>query len=124
MNKKNLLFWIPTVLFAALMIFSSIPNIMLTPEVIKMLGDQLHYPNYFIQFIGIAKILGSFAILIPGYYRIKEWAYAGLIFDLVGAVYSFFAVGEPFQNVLPMFIFIALGFASYFFYHRKYNIAN
>lgn len=124
MNKKNLLFWIPTILFAGFMLFSSIPDILLTPDAIKMINDQLHYPNYFIVMIGIAKILGSIAILIPGYYRIKEWAYAGLMFDLIAAVYSFVAVGVPFQNVLPMFIFIALGFTSYFFYHRKYNNAN
>ena len=42
-------------------------------------------PAYLISFLSIAKILGVIAILIPGFPRIKEWAYAGLMFDLIGA---------------------------------------
>ena len=50
--------------------------------------DYLGYPVYFIQFISIAKLIGSIVILIPNLDRIKEWAYAGLFFDLAGAVFS------------------------------------
>ena len=70
----------------------------------------LGYPPYFTPFIGVAKLLGSIAILIPGFPRIKEWAYAGLVFDLIGAVYSQIAVGMPSAGLL--FMLLPFGLAS------------
>ncbi len=93
MKKTNILYWIFTALFAGLMIFSAIPDIMVTPQAVDIMSTQLGYPSYFIRFIGVAKLLGAIAILIPGYRIIKEWAYAGLVFDLIGATYSSIAVG-------------------------------
>jgi hypothetical protein len=46
-------------------------------------------------FLGTAKILGVIAVLVPGAGRLKEWAYAGLIFDITGALYSHLSVGDP-----------------------------
>ncbi len=77
------------------MIFSAIPDLMVTPQAVDIVSTQLGYPEYFIRFIGIAKLLGAIAILIPGYSRLKEWAYAGLFFDLIGATYSSIAIGYP-----------------------------
>ena len=80
------------------MLFSSIPDVMATPEATKFMSGMLGYPAYFTPFIGVAKILGVIAILIPGFPRIKEWAYAGLAYDLIGAVYSGIAVGPVFST--------------------------
>jgi uncharacterized membrane protein YphA (DoxX/SURF4 family) len=82
--------------------------------------NHLGYPPYFTPFIGVAKVLGSIAILIPGFPKIKEWAYAGLVFDLVGAIFSIACV-EGVLNALPLLLFLALAFASYIFYHKKIN---
>src|SRR4051812_4888129 len=95
MKKIKILYWTFTVLFAAAMIFSAIPDVQNTPEVIAFMTTKLGYPMYFAPFIGVAKLLGSIAILVPGFARVKEWAYAGLLFDLVGATYSLYASGEP-----------------------------
>ena len=117
MKKTKIIYWIITILFAGFMLFSSIPDIMNTKEAIDFM-TKLGYPLYFTPFIGVAKMLGVIAILIPGFPKIKEWAYAGLMFDLIGAMYSIYASsGMP--NALPMLLFIAFGFASYFFYHKK-----
>lgn len=118
MKKTNTLYWIYTGLFSALMLFSSIPDILKDEEAIKFIAT-LGYPEYFVPFIGYAKILGVIGILVPGYPRIKEWAYAGLVFDLVGAVYSQvatsgFVVQETFM-ILPL----TLAALSYLFYHKK-----
>jgi DoxX-like family len=118
MKKLNLFYWIVTGLFGAFMLFSSIPNIMVMPESVTFM-THLGYPVYFIAFIGIAKLLGVIGILVPGFPTIKEWAYAGLFYDLVGATYSNiatdgFAPGIFFM-VLP-FTFIAL---SYILYHKR-----
>ena len=62
--------------------------------------------------------MGVIAILIPGFPRIKEWAYAGLVFDLVGATYSQIAVGmDPGGLVFMAFSFV-LAFGSYIYYHK------
>jgi hypothetical protein len=118
MKKTKLLYWIFTGLFAALMLFSAIPDIMLSPDAVKFMS-ALGYPNYFTVFIGVAKTLGVIAILIPGYPRIKEWAYAGLFFDLAGAVYSGLSVSGFDPMMLFLLIWIIPGILSYHFYHKK-----
>jgi len=117
MKKINILYWVFTGLFAALMIFSSFSNIVTAPEAVELIKAKLGYPTYIIPFLGVAKLLGSITILIPRFPRLKEWAYAGLMFDLIGATYSSFAIGEA--GAAFMLIFVALGFASYYFYRRR-----
>jgi hypothetical protein len=77
------------------------------------------YPLYIFKFLAVAKILGVVALLVPGYPRLKEWAYAGFFFDLAGATYSFIAIGDPPAGWAPNFIFIAILFGSYIYYHKK-----
>ena len=121
----NLIYWISTVIFAALMIFSAAGGIQPTQPAIQLMHDSLGYPIYFIQLISIAKLLGSIVILIPGLNRIKEWAYAGLFFDLVGAIYSGIAVSGKFDPMmLTMLAWIIPGILSYYFWHRKIDGQN
>ncbi len=116
----NILYWVFTILFSVLMIFSSVGGIGPTEEVKKMFHEGLGYPIYFIQFISVAKIIGSVAILIPGLNKIKEWAYAGLFFDLAGATYSGFATAPSFDpRILGMLIWIGAGVLSYYFWTKK-----
>jgi uncharacterized membrane protein YphA (DoxX/SURF4 family) len=117
MKKTKTIYWIVTILFAGFMIFTAIPDIICVPQAVDFM-TKLGYPMYFIPFIGIAKVLGGIAILIPGFPRIKEWAYAGLMFDLIGAVVSVSA-SMGLANGLPMLLFIAIGFFAYFMYHKK-----
>jgi hypothetical protein len=119
MKKTKILYWVFTVLFCALMLFSAIPNIMSTPESIDFVSGKLGFPAYFIPFIGVAKFLGVVGILVPGFPRIKEWAYAGLTYDLLGATYSVYAVSTSLSEGIPMLFMLLLPAGSYFFYHRK-----
>jgi len=98
---------------------ASIPDILVVPGAVTFMSDHLGYPHYFIAFIGVLKVLGIIAILIPGYPRIKEWAYAGFAYDLFGAVYSQIAVGDPVSKWGFMFLWILTGAGSYYFYHQK-----
>lgn len=116
-KRDRIIFWICTGLFSAFMLSSAIPNIMSTQEwvdIFKMLG----YPVYMLPFIGVAKLLGVIALIIPGFPRIKEWAYAGLFFDLTGAVYSGLAVGGFNPQMLIMLVPFALGALSYIYHHK------
>ncbi|MBP6303417.1 MAG: DoxX family protein, partial [Bacteroidia bacterium] len=89
----------------------------------KVFMTHLGYPLYFIPFIGVAKLLGSLAILIPSFKKIKEWAYAGLIFDLIGAVYSNIMVDGFQPGMLMMLVVFGVVIISYL-YNQKYYAVN
>jgi len=120
MKKTNIFYWIFTGLFSFLMFGSAIPDILSSPEAVAGMHNGLGYPVYFVPFIGVAKVLGVIAILIPGFKRIKEWAYAGLTFDLIGATYSLLAIGKPDWMFMILPLFLAIG--SYTFYQRKIKL--
>jgi uncharacterized membrane protein YphA (DoxX/SURF4 family) len=124
MKRTNLIFWIVTILFSAFMLFSAVTEIRQTPEATTFMRN-LGYPDYFNPFIGIMKILGVIAILIPGFPRIKEWAYAGLFFDLVGATYSQIAAYGFMPGISFMLLPVIFLFISYFLHHKrlKHHIA-
>jgi hypothetical protein len=119
MKKTIILYWVFTGLFGFMMLGSAIPDILSSDVAVKGMHDDLGYPLYMIPFIGLAKLLGVIAILIPGFPRLKEWAYAGLFFDLIGATYSIIAVGgTPAQwgfMIMPLALFVL----SYVWYHKK-----
>ena len=116
-----MLYWIFTGLFGAFMLFSAIPDIMVTPEAVEFITN-LGYPSYIIAFLGVAKALGVIAILVPGFPRLKEWAYAGLFYDLLGATYS----GVANDGLQPAMAFMLLPFTllalSYGYYHKRQRL--
>ena len=91
-KTTNLLYWIFTILFAGLMAFSAVPNLLTTPKSVQFMNGMLGYPVYIIPFIGLAKLLGVIAILIPGLKKIKEWAYAELFFAFCSCSFRFYFV--------------------------------
>lgn len=123
MKKTKILYWIVTILFAGFMIFSAIPDIMVTPEAVTLITG-MGYPKYFIPYIGIAKAIGSITILVPGLNRIKEWAYAGLFFDLISVIYSAIAVGGIDPRLSFMLLPLTFLFLSYFLWHKKMKMTN
>jgi len=124
MKKTKIAYWIFTILFSLMMLFSAIPDILCADVAVNSLHDDLGYPLYLIPFVGVAKVLGVVAILVKGYPKIKEWAYAGLFFDLVGATYSIIAVGTPLSSALIMALPLALGVLSYIFYSKTQMLTN
>jgi hypothetical protein len=117
MKKIRIFYWIITGLFLLMMAYSGIISLISSAKAVEFF-TTMNMPVYLISFLSIAKLLGVLAILVPGYPRLKEWAYAGLTFDLIGAVYCNYAVGKPTSEWLPIIIFVALAFASYFLYHK------
>jgi DoxX-like family len=94
MKRPQLLYWSVTGVMAAFMLMASIPDILRIPQAVEVF-THLGYPTYLLPFLGIAKTLAVITILAPSFLWLKEWAYAGLIFDLIGAFYSHLAVGDP-----------------------------
>ncbi len=117
-KKTKIIYWIFTGLFAFMMLGSAIPDIFSVQVAVEGF-QKMGMPVYLLPFLGIAKTLGVIAIVIPGYPRIKEWAYAGLVFDLLGATYSIIASGQPAGNWMFMAIPLILAAGSYTWYHKK-----
>jgi uncharacterized membrane protein YphA (DoxX/SURF4 family) len=107
MKAKPIVYWTTTILVAFFMtggatqVFQYLHN----PHGVV---PELGYPMYFFAIIGVWKVLGAIAILVPRFPRLKEWAYAGIFFDLTGAVASMVAVGSygayGFHVIAPLVI--------------------
>lgn len=112
MKNSKLLYWSVTGLMAAFMLLASIPDILQIAQA-KSIFAHLGYPRYLLPFLGTAKTLAVVAVLIPGVPRLKEWAFAGLLFDLAGALYSHVSVGDGPSVWLPAVIGLILVSGSY-----------
>ena len=108
MKTKNIGYWITTILVAFFIGSGGVA------QIAQYLGNPhgvvpvLGYPMYFFAILGIWKVLGAIAILVPRFPRLKEWAYAGIFFDLTGAAASCAAVGGygvyAFHILAPLFL--------------------
>ena len=118
-KTTSILYWVFTILFAGLMIFSAVGGIQPSQQAVEMMVKGMGFPVYFIQFISWAKIIGAVVILIPGLSRIKEWAYAGLFFDLAGAVFSIIAAFGFSSGILGMLFWFGTGILSYYYWVKR-----
>lgn len=103
---------------AGLITVSAVPDIIKAAPAIEVF-KHLGYPEYLLPFIGVAKLLGVAAVLFPGLPRLKEWAYAGLSFDVIGASYSHISVGDPVTFWILPLAALTLILGSYFLYHAS-----
>ena len=76
---------------------------------------HLGYPVYFLTILGIWKIVGVVALLIPRFPLLKEWAYAGFFFVMLGAIFSHIAVGDSMSELFPSLLLLILTVVSWYF---------
>jgi hypothetical protein len=112
LNRKTLAYWITTGLFCAVVAFSGVAHFTHQPIVVEA-QTPLGYPLDFMTIIGLAKILGVIAVLIPVRPTLKEWAYAGLCFNLAGATASHAFSGDALSHTVRPAIVLGLCVASY-----------
>jgi DoxX-like family len=115
-NRKTH-YWIVTSPMAALMLLSAIPDILQVNGAVAVFR-HLGYPTYLLPFLGTAKTLGVIAILVPRFQRLKEWAFAGLLFDVTGALYSHLSVGHPLSAWALAAVALVLVSGSYLVHRR------
>ena len=77
--------------------------------------NHLGYPVYLLTIIGIWKIVGVIALLIPKFPLLKEWAYAGFFFIMSGALFSHIALGDSITETLPSVFLLTLIVVSWYF---------
>lgn len=85
--SKTVIYWVATGLLAFELCLGGVWDVLRTPQV-RGIIDRLGYPEYFLVILGIWKLLGAVAVVVPRFPRLKEWAYAGVVFDLTGALAS------------------------------------
>lgn len=123
MKRINIFYWVFTGLLIPSLGYGSIMELMGNPQSIEVV-TSLGYPAYLSPFLGVARILALVAIFTPKFPRLKEWAYAGLVFDVIGATYSQIAVGNPLTYTIFPIIILGVIFGSYYFHHKSLTIKN
>src|SRR3989344_581739 len=109
-TTHKIIYWLATGLLSIGMLGSGFAQILHVKEMDELI-THVGYPLYFMYIIGIWKILGVIAILIPKYTLLKEWAYAGFFFLMTGALISHLAMGDGGKAIFgPLFqtVFIIL----------------
>ncbi|NLY92824.1 MAG: DoxX family protein [Myxococcales bacterium] len=112
MSKKNIAYIATTAPLALLFAFGGAVDLSGAPEVIEGFA-QLGYPAYFPAIIGLWKVLGAAVIALPRLPLLKEWAYAGLAFDLTGASASHAFAGDPIEKVIIPLVMLGVVAASW-----------
>lgn len=115
MKTKTILYWSTTTLLALVLVAGGGAQLFRQPDAVAGLL-QLGYPAYFASLLGSWKVLGAVALLAPGFARLKEWAYAGIFFEMTGAAVSHAAVGDcgayAFHLIVPL-LFAAMTLVSW-----------
>src|SRR6266511_2823606 len=109
---KNVAYWIVTILVAAEGMLGGAWDLLRIPYVREAIV-HLGYPTYVLTILGVWKLLGAVAILVPRWPRVKEWAYAGMFFNYTGAVASLLAAGDGVQTVIYQLIVAVLVVVSW-----------
>lgn len=121
MKKTKIAYWTVTILFALGMLQSGVVQF-IHSEGSQELMTLLGYPMYVQTILGVAKILGALVLVQWTFKTIKEWAYAGFAFDLIGAAASGAYVGEILVVIVPL-VYLAIMFLSYFLWKKTDPIA-
>jgi len=122
MTKRNLtagkagkiIYWIATIWLALGMLSTGIVQLMKSKEDVDMM-TTLGYPIYLLMILGVWKVLGVIAILVPKFPLVKEWAYAGFFFIMSGAIISHLIVGDAAKTLFGPLLLIVLTVASWYF---------
>ena len=108
---QSIAYWTATTLLALDFLVGGVASLVRPPEVIAGM-QHLGYPAYLATLLGVWKVLGAIALVAPRNARLKEWAYAGIAFDLTGAAWSHAASGDGAKAIVPL-VFLAIAIASY-----------
>jgi len=118
MTKRNkIIYWIATIWLELGMVSTGVVQLIKTKEGqggVDMI-THLGYPTYLLTIIGIWKILGVVALLIPRNPLLKEWAYAGFFFIMTGALFSHIALTDPLVELIPSLLLLVLTITSWYF---------
>ena len=111
-RRRTIAYWITTVLLALECVVGGMMGALHYHLYVRNM-EHLGYPLYFMTILGVWYLLAGVALLAPRFPRLKEWAYAGLVFNYTGAVASHVAVGDGVMTLVGPITFTALAVASW-----------
>ena len=114
MRTKKIIYWIVTIWLSLGMVSTGVVQLLRFDEGVAMF-DHLGYPLYLATILGVWKLLGVLAILIPRLPLLKEWAYAGFFFAMSGAVVSHASNGDSAKDFFGPVLLIVLTIVSWYF---------
>lgn len=126
MEKRKLIwYWIITIILSFCIFTGGLFQALQVKGVIQGF-KPLGYPTYFISIVGIWKMLGVIAILVPGFKLLKEWAYAGIFFTMTGAVISHIASNDVSPQIVAPIVLAFFTVLSWYLRPagRKISLAN
>lgn len=121
-KRNRIIYWIFTIWMALGMISTAIVQLMKNEDELRNFTN-LGYPAYLMMIIGVWKLLGVIAVLIPKRPLLKEWAYAGFFFVMSGALSSHIIVGDTFGRTFPALLLLVLVIISWYFRPSDRKIA-
>src|SRR4051794_14897195 len=107
MKGRNITYWIATVFLCGFMAFAAYAYLTREPTMMASF-ESLGYPTYVPTILGVAKVLGLLALLVPAMPLVKEWAYAGLAFTFIGALWSHLVMHQEKQLLMPVVALVLL----------------
>ncbi|MBL1220966.1 DoxX family protein [Chryseobacterium sp. L7] len=113
-KRNKIIYWIFTIWMALGMFSTAIVQLMKNKDELANFTN-LGYPAYLMIMIGVWKILGVIAVLIPKRPLLKEWAYAGFFFVMSGALISHIIIGDTLGRTLPALLLLVLVLISWYF---------
>ena len=117
-KKQSILYWVLTLPFCLCLLASGVAYLAGIPKIVTLI-TTLGYPVYILKILGTAKVLGSLAILTGLFPRMKEWAYAGFTFNLLGASASHALHGDPIGHALVPLALFGLLMSSYAVWKKR-----
>jgi uncharacterized membrane protein YphA (DoxX/SURF4 family) len=115
MTKRNkIIYWIFTLWLCLGMGTGGVLQLIKMKENVEGMA-RLGYPEYFLTILGVWKILGVIAVLVPRFPLVKEWAYAGFFFVTTGALYTHFAMNDPLKEFFGSGLLLVLTVISWYF---------
>jgi uncharacterized membrane protein YphA (DoxX/SURF4 family) len=111
-RARSIGYWATTGILAVDFLASGMASLARPPAVVAGM-EHLGYPAYFGLILGTWKVLGAIALLLPRFPRLKEWAYAGIFFDVTGAAVSHAASGDGVGHTVAPLVFAAIAVASW-----------
>ena len=118
MTKRNkIIYWIATIWLALGMLSTALVQLLKTKAGQGGVDSIIHlgYPIYLLTLLGGCKILGVVAVLIPKFPLLKEWAYAGFFFIMLGAIVSHIASHDSMSAIFPALLLLILTVVSWYF---------
>ena len=115
MNRQKIMtiaYWVTTIFGPASFVIGGFLFLTRDPQVLAN-NVRLGYPPYFVLILGLWKVLGAVAVVVPRFPRLKEWAYAGFFFELTGAAASHSLAGDGIADILTPLGFLVLVVASW-----------